>query len=110
MLESCREVVQFIDAQSNLPPKSDLSPVRHGCVDLGQDSDGLFLVQCEVRRVRQQHMHVGDRSVFLGQPGLGFPFLVRKRVDVECGRKAPKSVLHVQETMVLQVIIHIGNQ
>ena len=44
------------------------------------------------------------------QPGLGLPVLVPDRIDVKGRRKAPQPVLHVQESVVLQVIVHVGDQ
>ena len=36
--------------------------------------------------------------------------LVRERIDVEGRGKAPQPVFHVQESVVLQLIIHVGDQ
>lgn len=78
-------------------PRATFRPVRYYSIDFGHDGLGLFFIQCEVRRAGQQHMRIVDRSVFLRQPGFGFPPLVWKRVDVEGWRKTPQYVRYMLE-------------
>jgi len=79
-------------------------------MNLPQYGKRLPVVEPEVRRACHQHLHVGDGAVLLGQPGLGLAVLVRERVEVKGGRKAPHAVLDMQEAVVLQVVVHVGDQ
>ena len=55
-------------------------------------------------------MYVGDRAVFFGEPGFGLALPVGKGVDVEGGGEAPVTIVDVQKAVVLQMVIHVGNQ
>jgi hypothetical protein len=110
MLEGRCEVTQICLPQPHFRTECDLPPVRHRHMHFGQHRQGLGFVQPEVGGTRQQHLHIGDRPILLGQPGPGLTVLVRERIDVEGRRQAPLAVCHVQEAVVLPVIVHVGNQ
>ena len=110
MLESRREVIELLLPQAHFRTECHLPPVRHCSMYFSQHGAGLRFVQPEIGGTRQQHADIGDRPILLGQPGLRFPVLFRKRIDVEGRRQTPLAMCHMQKAVVLQVVVHIGDQ
>ena len=110
VFEGRGKVVKLRGLHANRRAECNLSPPGNGLVDFAQYLQGLFTVQGEPRRPRHQHVYIGDRAVLFGEPGFGLALPVGKGVDVEGGSKAPVPVVNVQKAVVLQMVIHVGNQ
>ncbi len=59
---------------------------------------------------RHQGIHRSLRARLRGHPRLQFTRLVRERIEVKGGGEPPKTALGMEESMIVQVIVDVGDE
>src|ERR1700730_4351206 len=108
MLERIGELIQLGLRHSD--GVALLAPARDRVLDFTQN---LLRALRRNPKARDHRHEAGDRRLWPGRlrnPCLQFPDALRKRVDIECRCKTPLSARFMEETMIEQMIVNIGDQ
>jgi hypothetical protein len=79
-------------------------------MNFAQDFQGVLVREMEVSCRMHGVCYFSRRPGLFRQPGFELPPLVRKRIQIKCRRQPPLPVSHMQESMIVEVIVNIRNQ
>lgn len=101
----CVEVV--IGHADGRRPRNGL-PVPHGVIDPRQNALRFDLRHTEGARLRDHRLNRVDWAVVLVQPQFQLGVLVREWIDIEGRGEPPLAVRDVQEAVILDVVVNVG--
>src|SRR6266481_1899255 len=110
MLESCVKGLQLLDGHSHRNITRHLSPLRNRTMNFAQNFKSVLVREMEVSRSMHSVFYFSRRPCLFRQPGFEIASLIRKRIQIERRRQSPLSMSHMQESMIVEVIIDIRNQ
>ena len=87
-----------------------LAPGADRALHVTQHRRGTQLRKAEVRRRSHQRIDGGCRPCLLTDPRLQLAHPTGKRIHVECRRERPEKAFDVQEGVVLEVVIDVGDE
>src|SRR6187402_2448353 len=108
VLECIRVLIELRLAHTELA--APCAPRCDGRLHPGKKPDRLCGMQLEIGSNRHQCLDRGLRARLLGYPGLQLAQPVRERIDVKNRRKPPLAPSHMQKSMIVQMVVHVGNQ
>ena len=108
MLKRFDEGFQFVRAHAQCT--ADCAPLRYRALDFANDTARGGGSESKIRRGGHQGINRGIGAAVFGNPGLEFAGTLGKWVEVEGGRESPAARLHVQESVVVQVVVDVGDE
>src|ERR1700688_4518537 len=110
MLESCVKGLQLLDGHYHRNIPRHLSPLRNRSMHFAQNSKSVLVREMEVSRRMHSVCYLSRRPCLFRQPGFEIASLIWKRIQIERRRQSPLSMSHMQESMIIEMIIDIRNQ
>src|SRR5882762_1228698 len=110
VLESRVKGLQLLDGHSHRNIPRHLSPPRNRTMNFAQNFNGVLVSEMEVSRRMHSVIYFSRRPCLFRQPGFEIPSLIRKRIQIERWRQSPLPMSHMQESVIIEVIIDIRNQ
>lgn len=108
MLKGVRKIIQIAVRHSLRP--GDFAPACDRSLNFRKNLLGPLGRNLKISPDRHQGLDGRFRSSFGGHPRLQFARAVRKRVRVERRRETPQAGFGVKESMIAQVIVHVGDE